>query len=234
MIVRRVEALGRFLETDDGKNLLAGYRRAANILRAEEKKDGAGAFEGAHDKALLVLAQEKALAEALAIARRERGRTVAKEDFEGAMRALATLARAGRRLLPRRHRQRRRSGPAAQSPAAAQRIARGGSHGRGFFENRGVIAGLTWQSAVIAREPQSMLGSPRLGRAALDPHDHVDAGDLRSLGRLRQAGDGDFAFGDVEQRVGLLDQEMVMRRDVGVEIGARAVDRDFVQQARLR
>ena len=49
MIVRRVEALGRFLETDDGKNLLAGYRRAANILRAEEKKDGAGAFAGAHD-----------------------------------------------------------------------------------------------------------------------------------------------------------------------------------------
>ena len=40
MIVRRVEALGRFLDTEDGKNLLAGYRRAANILRIEEKKDG--------------------------------------------------------------------------------------------------------------------------------------------------------------------------------------------------
>ncbi len=38
LIVRRVEALGAFLESDDGKNLLAGYRRAANILRAEEKK----------------------------------------------------------------------------------------------------------------------------------------------------------------------------------------------------
>ena len=41
MIVRRVEALGRFLDTEDGTNLLAGYRRAANILRIEEKKDGA-------------------------------------------------------------------------------------------------------------------------------------------------------------------------------------------------
>ena len=49
MIVRRVEALGRLLETEDGKNLLAGYRRAANILKAEEKKDGEGAFAGAYD-----------------------------------------------------------------------------------------------------------------------------------------------------------------------------------------
>ena len=48
MIVRRVEALGRFLDTEDGKNLLAGYRRAANILRIEEKKDGR-AFDGAPD-----------------------------------------------------------------------------------------------------------------------------------------------------------------------------------------
>ena len=38
MIVRRVEALGTFLDTEDGKNLLAGTKRAANILAAEEKK----------------------------------------------------------------------------------------------------------------------------------------------------------------------------------------------------
>ena len=49
MIVRRVEALGKFLDTEDGKNLLAGYRRAANILRAEEKKDGEGAFDAPPD-----------------------------------------------------------------------------------------------------------------------------------------------------------------------------------------
>src|SRR5262249_51829955 len=38
-IVRRIEALAKFLETDDGKNLLAGVKRATNILRIEEKKD---------------------------------------------------------------------------------------------------------------------------------------------------------------------------------------------------
>jgi glycyl-tRNA synthetase beta chain len=91
MIVRRVEALGRFLETDDGKNLLAGYRRAANILRAEEKKDGAGAFAQAHDESALVAPQEKALAEALGAARDSAADHVAREDFEGAMKALAGL-----------------------------------------------------------------------------------------------------------------------------------------------
>ena len=39
MVVRRVEALGKFLDTDDGKNLLAGTKRASNILAIEEKKD---------------------------------------------------------------------------------------------------------------------------------------------------------------------------------------------------
>ncbi len=53
LIVRRVEALGAFLDTEDGANLLAGYRRAANILRAEEKKEGAGAFEASPDHSLL-------------------------------------------------------------------------------------------------------------------------------------------------------------------------------------
>jgi glycyl-tRNA synthetase beta chain len=91
MIVRRVEALGRLLESDDGKNLLAGYRRAANILRAEEKKDGADAFKGAYDQALLVLDQEKALADALARVGANAAELVGREDFESAMRALAQL-----------------------------------------------------------------------------------------------------------------------------------------------
>jgi glycyl-tRNA synthetase beta chain len=90
-IVWRVEALGRLLETEDGQNLLAGYRRAANILRAEEKRDGVHAFAQPHDPAALALPAERALADALAsagAAARERAR---REDFEGAMRALATL-----------------------------------------------------------------------------------------------------------------------------------------------
>ena len=91
MIVRRVEALGRFLDTEDGKNLLMGYRRAANILRAEERHDGDGAFKDAHDPAKLVLPAEKDLADVLAAAGAAARERVAREDFEGAMRALAAL-----------------------------------------------------------------------------------------------------------------------------------------------
>jgi glycyl-tRNA synthetase beta chain len=91
MIVRRVEALGRLLETEDGKNLLAGYRRAANILRAEEKKDGVEAFAGRHVQSTLAPPAERYLAEAVASAGAAARQHVASEDFEGAMRALATL-----------------------------------------------------------------------------------------------------------------------------------------------
>jgi glycyl-tRNA synthetase beta chain len=91
IIVRRVEALGLFLDSEDGRNLLAGYRRAANILRAEEKRDGAGAFASAHDPALLALPAEKDLADMLAAAGAAARERAGREDFEGAMRALATL-----------------------------------------------------------------------------------------------------------------------------------------------
>ena len=91
MIVRRVEALGSLLDSDDGKNLLAGYKRAANILRAEEKKDGEGAFAGAVDAGLLQLDQEKALASALESVTRQVSEAVQAENFAGAMAALATL-----------------------------------------------------------------------------------------------------------------------------------------------
>ncbi len=92
LVVRRVEALGAFLSTDDGKNLLAGYKRAANILRIEEKKDG-HAYDAAPDAALAASGQpeEQALAEALAAARQEASAAIAAEDFSGAMRALSHL-----------------------------------------------------------------------------------------------------------------------------------------------
>lgn len=91
LIVRRVEALGALLDTEDGKNLLAGYRRAANILKAEEKKDGDGAFDGAPDAALLVEPEEKALAHALEAVTHHVADHVTREDFAGAMKALAEL-----------------------------------------------------------------------------------------------------------------------------------------------
>jgi glycyl-tRNA synthetase beta chain len=90
IIVRRVEALGAFLETDDGRNLLAGYKRATNILRDEEKKAGES-YAGAVDAGLLTEPEEKALAAALAKAAPEATTAVAKEDFAGAMTALAGL-----------------------------------------------------------------------------------------------------------------------------------------------
>jgi glycyl-tRNA synthetase beta chain len=90
MIVRRVEALGKFLDTDDGKNLLAGTKRAANILRIEEKKDGK-AYDGAPEPALYSLDEEKTLAKAIDEVKAEAGAAVAKEDFAGAMSAMAKL-----------------------------------------------------------------------------------------------------------------------------------------------
>jgi glycyl-tRNA synthetase beta chain len=90
MVVRRVEALGKFLETDDGKNLLMGTKRATNILAIEEKKDKR-AFDGAPDAALYKLAEEKTLAKAIERARSEAGNAVAKEDFAAAMSAMAKL-----------------------------------------------------------------------------------------------------------------------------------------------
>jgi glycyl-tRNA synthetase beta chain len=90
MVVRRVEALGKFLDTDDGRNLLAGTKRAANILRIEEKKDGK-AYDGAPDAALYSLDEEKALAKAIDQVKVEASAAVAQEDFAGAMSAMAKL-----------------------------------------------------------------------------------------------------------------------------------------------
>ena len=90
MIVRRVEALGKFLETDDGKNLLAGTKRASNILSIEEKKDKR-TFDGAPDAALYSLVEEKALAQAIGEVKAEASAAVAREDFAVAMSAMAKL-----------------------------------------------------------------------------------------------------------------------------------------------
>src|SRR6202165_4999110 len=89
-IVDRVEALAKFLDTDDGKNLLAGTKRAANILRIEEKRDGK-VYDGAPDTALYSLGEGKALAKAIDQVKTEASAAVANEDFAGAMSAMAKL-----------------------------------------------------------------------------------------------------------------------------------------------
>jgi len=90
LVMRRVEALGKFLDTDDGKNLLAGVKRASNILRIEEKKDGK-AYSAAPEARLLAAPEEKALAKAIDSSRAGASAAVAKEDFAAAMAAMAKL-----------------------------------------------------------------------------------------------------------------------------------------------
>ena len=90
LIVRRVEALEKFLDSEDGKNLLAGYKRATNIIRIEEKRDNRE-YSGAPDPQLYVLSEEKALAQAIDVAEAEATRAVAAENFAAAMTATAKL-----------------------------------------------------------------------------------------------------------------------------------------------
>jgi glycyl-tRNA synthetase beta chain len=90
MVTRRVEALSKFLDTDDGKNLLAGVKRASNILRIEEKKDGK-AYRGDVNPSQLIKGEEKSLYSAISQASALARKAVEHEDFEGAMRAIAKL-----------------------------------------------------------------------------------------------------------------------------------------------
>ena len=90
LIVRRVEALGKFLDSDDGKNLLAGYKRATNIIRIEEKKDNKS-YTGTPNAKLLTAPEEKALAEAINTAKKDASSAAGKEDFAAAMSAMAKL-----------------------------------------------------------------------------------------------------------------------------------------------
>ena len=90
LIVKRVEALASFLESDDGTNLLAGYKRAANILRAEEKKDKR-AFDRVVNESLLEAKAEKVLFKAISDSASASKVALESEDFAAAMSALAGL-----------------------------------------------------------------------------------------------------------------------------------------------
>ncbi|MGQ2903424.1 MAG: glycine--tRNA ligase subunit beta [Neoaquamicrobium sediminum] len=89
LVTSRVAALGIFLDSDDGKNLLAGTKRAANILAAEEKK-GTTVAE-AVDPALLREPAEKKLFDAVNQAEKNVGEAIQKQDFSAAMLALSVL-----------------------------------------------------------------------------------------------------------------------------------------------
>ncbi|MBB3568211.1 glycine--tRNA ligase subunit beta [Rhizobium sp. BK491] len=89
MVARRVEALTAFITSEDGKNLLAGTKRATQLLAAEEKK-GTVVADGVSE-ALLKLDAEKNLFAAVKAASAEASDAIAKEDFRSAMAALSKL-----------------------------------------------------------------------------------------------------------------------------------------------
>ncbi|WP_420349145.1 glycine--tRNA ligase subunit beta [Pelagibius sp.] len=89
-LLARVEALRSFLDSDDGANLLVAYRRAANIVRIEAKKDKR-AYQGAVESAALAQDEEKALFSHLGDAAKGAQTAIVCEDFTGAMAAMARL-----------------------------------------------------------------------------------------------------------------------------------------------
>ncbi len=90
LIVKRVDALGDFLKTDDGANVLTGVKRAQNILSIEEKKDKTS-YAGTYEVALLKDKEELALAAAIESVKQDTEAAIEVENFAGAMRALAEL-----------------------------------------------------------------------------------------------------------------------------------------------
>ncbi|MEN3974076.1 glycine--tRNA ligase subunit beta [Emcibacter sp. SYSU 3D8] len=91
-LLDRVKALQGFLDTEDGVNLLAAYKRATNIVRIEEKKDSAS-YDGAADYERLAQEEEKVLHARLGDAMKEAEAAVKAERFTDAMVAIAGLRR---------------------------------------------------------------------------------------------------------------------------------------------
>jgi len=89
-LVARVHALKAFVDSEDGSNLLTAYRRAANILRIEEKKDGVS-YAGDPNSEIFAQPEESGLMKALTEVSADANRAREEEDFQAAMAALASL-----------------------------------------------------------------------------------------------------------------------------------------------
>lgn len=89
-LVARVKALQDLVDSDAGANLLAAYRRASNIVRIEEKKDGA-TYDGAADPAAFAQDEEKKLFAALDKESQAARKRIANEEFVAAMGSLSNL-----------------------------------------------------------------------------------------------------------------------------------------------
>ena len=135
MIVRRVDALGRFLDSDDGEHLLTGTKRAINILRIEEKKDGV-TYDQAPDPALLKRPEEKALAKAVDEVERAAAASVAREDFAARNVGDGQAPRPGRCLFRFRHREYAGTRSSRQPLAALEPHPRNDARRRRFLQDR--------------------------------------------------------------------------------------------------
>jgi glycyl-tRNA synthetase beta chain len=91
-LLARVDALGGFLASEDGANLLVAYRRASNIVGIEERKDGCR-YDGEIDSRLLRQLEERALADRLSEVSAKAGTFLSREEFQSAMSELARLRR---------------------------------------------------------------------------------------------------------------------------------------------
>jgi glycyl-tRNA synthetase beta chain len=91
VVARRAAALARLIDTDDGRDALAAYRRAAAVVRSEEVKDGT-IYRGHPDPHLYLQREERELAAAIHVAKQTAAAAVAREDLAAALHALAALA----------------------------------------------------------------------------------------------------------------------------------------------
>jgi len=90
-LIKRVDALQTFLNTDDGVNLLAAYKRAANIVRIESKKDGVDKYDLSPQTEYLEQLEEQTLFGALEVAHDHVEPMIVREDFAAAMKVLSEL-----------------------------------------------------------------------------------------------------------------------------------------------
>ena len=90
LVVKRARALGQFLGTEDGENLLQGFKRANNILSQAEQKDGVEYSYGA-DRKFAETVQETALFEALDMAKPAIEQALIQDNFQEALSSLAQL-----------------------------------------------------------------------------------------------------------------------------------------------
>ena len=137
LIARRVEALGKFLDSDDGKNLLAGVRRASNILRIEEKKDGFE-YAGLPDPTLYLQVEETGLAGANNAAKVEAAHAVATDRLRGRHARYCETAALRRCLLRQGDGQRRRQAAAREPAQTPQRNPRRYPRRRRLLQDRGL------------------------------------------------------------------------------------------------